>query len=137
MRKKNLVFAIIIMMVMCMTWATTVDPVSQPGENFELLNDKHGFVVGGMKGVKYKEYEVQLKPGAKIFVYTDGVAEATDANNELFGTDRMIEALNKNPEAKPEEVLENIDSAVADFVKDAEQFDDMTMLCLEYHPDKQ
>ena len=49
----------------------------------------------------------------------------------------MIEALNKNPEAKPEEVLENIDAAVADFVKDAEQFDDMTMLCMEYHPDKQ
>jgi serine phosphatase RsbU (regulator of sigma subunit) len=87
-----------------------------------------------MKGVKYGEYEVQLKPGAKIFVYTDGIAEATDANNELFGTDRMIEALNKNQEARPEEVLEDVSSAVADFVKEAEQFDDMTMLCLEYHP---
>ena len=111
--------------------------IKQPGEKFVLLNDKHGFVVGGMKGVKYKEYELQLKPGAKIFVYTDGVAEATDSNNELFGTDRMIEALNKNPDAKPEEVLENVRAGVADFVKDAEQFDDMTMLCLEYHPDKQ
>jgi len=108
--------------------------IKQPGEKFELLNDDHGFVVGGMKGVKYKEYEVQLKPGAKIFVYTDGIAEATDANNEQFGTERMIEALNKNQEAKPEEVLEEVNSAVADFVKEAEQFDDMTMLCMEYHP---
>jgi len=108
--------------------------IKQPGEKFELLNDDHGFVVGGMKGVKYKEYEVQLKPGAKIFVYTDGIAEATAENEEQFGTDRMIEALNKNPDAKPEEVLEEVNAAVADFVKEAEQFDDMTMLCMEYHP---
>ena len=110
--------------------------IKQPGEDFKLLEDKHGFVVGGMKGVKYKEYEVLLKPGAKIFLYTDGVPEATDAENNMFGTDRMVEALNKNPEDPPENILEGIRAAVADFVKDAEQFDDMTMLCLEYHPDK-
>jgi len=109
--------------------------IKQPGGAFELLKDKHGFVIGGMNGVKYKEYEVQIESGAKIFVYTDGVPEATDANNNMFGTDRMVEALNRDPDATPEQILGNVRAAVSEFVKDAEQFDDMTMLCLEYHPD--
>ncbi len=109
--------------------------VRQPDGNFELLKDKHGFVVGGMSGVRYKEYEVQMEPGSKIFLYTDGVPEATDANTEMFGTDRMIEALNRDPAAAPEGVLKNVRTAVNEFVKEAEQFDDLTMLCLEYHPD--
>ena len=110
--------------------------VRQPDGNFELLKDKHGFVVGGMSSVRYREYEVQMEPGSKIFLYTDGVPEATDANTEMFGTDRMIEALNRDPAAAPEGVLKNVRTAVNEFVKDAEQFDDLTMLCLEYHPDK-
>ena len=100
--------------------------------SFELYKDKHGFVIGGMEGVKYKEYELTLTPGSKIFVYTDGVAEATNAENELFGTERMIEALNKDAAAHPETVLENVRNAVDGFVKEAEQFDDLTMLCMEY-----
>ena len=107
--------------------------IRQPGGKFELLKDKHGFVVGGMNGVRYREYEVQLEPGAKFFVYTDGVPEATDANDNMFGADRMVDALNRDPEAPPEKVLENVRAAVNEFVKDAEQFDDLTMLCLEYH----
>ena len=107
--------------------------IRQPGGNFELLKDKHGFVVGGVSGIKYNEYEVRLEPGAKIFLYTDGVPEATDADQNLFGTDRMVEALNIEPEASPEQVLKNVRDSVREFVKDAEQFDDLTMLCLEYH----
>ena len=99
---------------------------------FELFKDKHGFVIGGMEGVRYKNYSVQLEPGAKLFVYTDGVPEATDADNQLFGTDRLVEALNQDPEASPEKLLKNLRRAVDDFVKDAEQFDDLTMLCVEY-----
>ena len=99
---------------------------------FELYKDKHGFVIGGLDGVKYKEYELQLSPGARVFVYTDGVAEATNVENELFGTDRMIKALNTNPGAKAQEILGNVKNAVDGFVKDAEQFDDLTMLCMEY-----
>ena len=99
---------------------------------FELFKDKHGFVIGGMEGVRYKNYSVQLEPGAKLFVYTDGVPEATDADNQLFGTDRLVEALNQDPEASPEKLLKNLRKAVDDFVKDAEQFDDLTMLCVEY-----
>lgn len=104
----------------------------QADGKFELYKDKHGFVIGGMDGVRYKEYEMQLKPGAKLFLYTDGVPEATDANDELFGTDRMLEALNSDLGAKPEDILKNVRAAVDGFVKDAEQFDDLTMLCIDY-----
>ena len=102
------------------------------GGQFELVKDKHGFVIGGMEGMRYKEYELQLTPGAKLFLYTDGVPEATDANKELFGTDRMLAALNADASAVPEKILKQVRGAVDGFVQDAEQFDDLTMLCLEY-----
>lgn len=99
---------------------------------FELLKDKHGLVLGGFDMSKYKEYEIQLHKGDKVFVYTDGVPEATNTNFELYGTDRMIEALNSNPEANPREVLKTVRTSVDQFVGAAEQFDDLTMACLEY-----
>ncbi|MBR1478863.1 MAG: SpoIIE family protein phosphatase [Lachnospiraceae bacterium] len=98
---------------------------------FELLKDKHGFVVGGMEGVKYKDYEFTLERGGTLFVYTDGVAEATNLQNELFGTERMLEALNKEPEASPKQILDNMHSAVDSFVGEATQFDDLTMLAIK------
>ncbi len=104
----------------------------KPDGSFELFKDKHGFVIGGMEGVKYREYELTLEPGSKVFVYTDGVPEATNASQELFGTDRMMSALNAHPDAEPMEILKNVRKAVDGFVLDAEQFDDLTMLCLEY-----
>ena len=104
----------------------------KPGSPFKLLKDKHGFVIGGMPGMKYKDYELQLEPGAKLFLYTDGVTEATDKNNKMFGTDRLVEALNAVCDAEPEEVLHNVRGAIDDFVNGAEQFDDITMLCMEY-----
>ena len=96
------------------------------------MKDKHGFVLGGMDGVRYREYEVVLEPGDKVFLYTDGVPEATDKDLQLFGTDEMLAVLNEDPEAPPETLLNNLHAAVDAFVKDAEQFDDLTMLCLEY-----
>ena len=99
---------------------------------FELFKDRHGFVIGGMPGTKYKEYEIQLRPGDKLFLYTDGVPEATNAAEELFGTARMLDALNEKPEAGAEAILSQVRRAVDAFVGDAEQFDDLTMLCLEY-----
>ncbi len=106
--------------------------IKHPDGSFELFRDKHGFVIGGMDGLQYKEYELQLEPGAKLFVYTDGVPEATNREGEMFGTDRMIDALNKKPEAPPEKLLKNVRKTVDGFVKDAEQFDDLTMLGMEY-----
>ena len=99
---------------------------------FELLKGKHGLVIGAMDGVRYKDYELQLDPGDKLFVYTDGVPEATNAEKALFGIERMLAALNEDADAAPEQLLRNVRGAVDGFVKDAEQFDDLTMLCLEY-----
>ena len=73
-----------------------------------------------------------LEPGSKLFVYTDGVPEATNAAEKLFETGRMLDALNKDTKAEPEQVLKNVRTAVDEFVMDAEQFDDLTMLCIEY-----
>jgi len=99
---------------------------------FDRLNDKHGMLLGEFPDMKYENYEIQLKRGSKIFLYTDGLAEATDENNAMFGIDRTIRALNKDPEASPQQLLWNVQSDVEAFVKQAEQFDDLTMLCLEY-----
>ncbi len=106
--------------------------IRHPHGAFELLNDKHGFVLGGMSGVRYREYTVALEPGARFLVYTDGVAEATNAHEEMFGTDRMLNALNSAAADAPEEIVRSLDGAVSAFVGDAPQFDDLTMLCLAY-----
>lgn len=103
-----------------------------PDGKYELIKDKHGFVIGGMSGMRYKEYELTLKPGSKLFLYTDGIPEATNAKEELFTNERMLNALNKNPDADTQQTLLNVRIAVDEFVQDAEQFDDLTMLCLEY-----
>ena len=94
-------------------------PMINTNGKFELLKDKHGMPVGAFKKTKYKDYELTLKKGDIIFLYTDGVAEATNADNQLFGTDRTLDALNKNPDAAPEELLKNVRAAVDEFVKDA------------------
>ena len=108
-------------------------PVIRRGEGqFELIRDRHGFVIGGMEGMTYKEYEILMEPGASLFLYTDGVVEAEDADRQMFGTNRMLEALNRQPDASPEEVLKNVKEAVEAFVRDEEQFDDLTMMCLLY-----
>lgn len=99
---------------------------------FALYKDRHGFVVGGMAGVRYQNYEVLLSPGDQLFVYTDGVPEATAADGQMFGTDRMIAALNTCADGSPAEILESVQNSVDAFVGDAEQFDDLTMMCLEY-----
>ena len=106
--------------------------LKKPDGAFELVKDKHGFVLGGMKGVKYRDYELKLEKGSKLFLYTDGVPEATDAQGEMFGLERLLSALNERPDDPPEQLLKNVRAAVDGFVKEAEQFDDLTMLCLEY-----
>ena len=108
-------------------------PAVCSGGKFELLEYKHGVALGLFNGVKYTDYEITLKKGDGIFVYTDGVAEANNADKNLFGTDRLIEALNRSPDASPEDILKNVRSAVDGFVKEEPQFDDLTMLCLKYY----
>lgn len=102
------------------------------GKGFEEYKSKHGFVLGGMEGITYRDEEMVLEKGDKIFLYTDGVPEATDANDKLFGTGRMMEALNECEADSCEQILAHIRSRVDEFVGEAPQFDDLTMLCLEY-----
>ncbi len=103
------------------------------GGKFEVFKDKHSLAVGAMDTTVYHEYELELKKGDKLFIYTDGVPEATDADDNMFGSERMLNALNADPDADPETLLKSVKQAVSDFVKDAEQFDDLTMLGFEYH----
>ena len=100
--------------------------------NFELIKYPHGIFVGVNKKARFMNRECELRPGDRIFVYTDGVPEATAADEKMFGETRLEAALNTCPDGTPEEILHAVKSAVDAFVGDAEQFDDLTMLCLEY-----
>ncbi len=99
---------------------------------FHLFRDKHGLVIGGLEKTKYRDYELTLEPGDAVFVYTDGVPEANNINTEMFGLDRLEHSLNKAPKASSKEILEQVRADVDDFAHGAKQFDDLTMLCLEY-----
>ena len=99
---------------------------------FELLRDKHGPVIGFMEDIHFPEYRLLLRPGDRLFVYTDGVPEAADFEGNMFGTGRMIDALNQLPDAGCAKLVSGMSEAISAFVRDAEQFDDITMLCLEY-----
>ena len=114
--------------------------IRRKGGRFELFKDRHGFVLGGLEHVKYKEYTVQLSPGDSLFLYTDGVPESTNGSEKLFGIDRMIDALNRAPDTDAQQMLKDVRSAVDRFVGGAQQFDDLTMLCVRYlepHEDDQ
>jgi sigma-B regulation protein RsbU (phosphoserine phosphatase) len=106
--------------------------IKAPDGDFEFYLDKHGFVIGGMPGIKYKDYEIKLEKRSKLFIYTDGVAEATSESDELFGIERTVAALNKAKDGNPESILESVKKDVDSFVGGAPQFDDLTMLCFEF-----
>ncbi|MBQ3327153.1 MAG: SpoIIE family protein phosphatase [Clostridia bacterium] len=100
--------------------------------SFEFQKDRHGFVLGGMNGSRYKEDTYVLQPGDSLFVYTDGVAEASNAEDELFGMDRMLTSLNKSPHASPDELIGILMDDIREFAGDREQFDDITMLAFRF-----
>lgn len=99
---------------------------------FERVIDEHGMPVGFLEEAEYEEYELKLVPGDKLFVYTDGLAEATNIEENMYGTGRILDVLNQKPESTCEQMLTHIWTDVAEFVNGAEQFDDLTMLALEY-----
>ena len=96
------------------------------------MRDKHGLVIGAMEGIRYRDTEITLQPDAKLFLYTDGVPEATDVKNKQYGTDRMIQALREAQQKTPQEILTHVTESVKDFTRGADQFDDITMLCVHY-----
>ena len=102
------------------------------GAGFEPYKIRAGFVLAGMEGIRYRCGSMQLEPGDRIFQYTDGVTEATNKANELYGMERLQTVLCQNISLAPSELLLKIKSDIDTFVGDAPQFDDITMLCLEY-----
>ena len=101
--------------------------------SFEYLKVRAGFVLAGMEGVKYRKNELQLAPSDVIYLYTDGVTEATNLNDELYGEDRLLALLNTNKEASMEELCKLVKDDVFAFAGEAPQFDDITMLALKYN----
>ena len=101
---------------------------------FEYLKTRPGFVLAGMEGVRYRVGELMLCPGDRLFLYTDGVPEATNGENKLYGEDRLLAFMNKNSSAKATEFLPALKANIDEFVGEAPQFDDITMLMLDYKP---
>jgi len=100
-------------------------------KGFSYLKTKKGFVLGGLEGFKYEKQEMDIAPGDKIFLYTDGVTEANDLDHNLYGEDRLLQCVNKNKKKNAQKLLESISADVDKFVGDAEQSDDITMLCFQ------
>ena len=99
--------------------------------DFFLVDDDH-LALAAMEGISFREHEFRLDPGDYLFVYTDGVPEATNKNGKLFGTERMVQALNEKEDAAPDELLPHVKTRVDEFVGDAPQFDDLTMLGIKW-----
>jgi len=110
--------------------------VMRAGEGYTLFKDKHGLALGAMEDVRFTEYEMKLNPGDRLFVYTDGVPEAIDVDEQQYGTDRLTQKLNAMQEAPMKELLPAVRADVADFAGQAEQFDDITMLGFAYFGEK-
>lgn len=105
--------------------------VMRKGGAYEIIQDTQDFVLGGLEGMVYARREMTLAPGDKLFLYTDGVPEATNASDELWGEERMVETLNRCTEDTTKQTLVKVKEAADTFVGEAAQFDDMTMLCFE------
>ncbi len=107
--------------------------LKKAGGQYELIKDKHGLVIGAMESSVYGEYELQFEPGASLFLYTDGLAEAVNSDHQMFGTDRILEKLNIDPERSPETILQDMKKAVSDYTQSTELSDDLTLMCMTYH----
>ena len=100
--------------------------------NFEYLRERTGFVLAGMDGIKYRQNSFKLSPGDRIFLYTDGVTESTNEHEELYGEERLQHFLNTHETGHTEEILDALRKDLRDFSNEAPQFDDITMLLLDY-----
>ncbi len=107
--------------------------ICRKGGTYELLKTKQSPAVATMEDLRFRGYEFELEAGDSIYLYTDGVAEATNIHNELYGTDRMLNALNDTVNMPVAGVLETLKRSVDDFTGEAPQFDDITMLSLRYY----
>ena len=106
--------------------------IKRANGEFEYLKTRAGFVLAGMEGVRYKVFELTLSRGDRLFLYTDGVPEATNSENKLYGEDRLLSFMNKNASAEATEFLPALKADIDEFVGEAPQFDDITMLMFDY-----
>ena len=104
--------------------------------SYELVKYRHSMAIAMMPGVSYEDHEIQLRPGDRIFVYTDGLPEARRGDGEFYGTDRLINALNSEPNAEARKTIDNVTADMNSFVAGAEQFDDVTMLVFDFYGDE-
>lgn len=98
---------------------------------FEYLKARSGLVLAGMDGIKYRRNEINLLPGDRVYLYTDGVTEATNSQTKLYGEDRLKSTLDSIDISNCKAVCEGVFDSVTEFVDGAEQFDDITMLSFE------
>ena len=103
-------------------------PILYHGGQFSYLTEKPNFILAGMSGVPYKEYSLQIEKDDRLFIYTDGVTEATDSNEKLFGEERLMKAIQGTQSLNAPDTLVKIRKDIDAFAGDAEQFDDITML---------
>jgi sigma-B regulation protein RsbU (phosphoserine phosphatase) len=108
--------------------------IKRANGEFEYLKTRAGFVLAGMEGVRYRVGELTLSPGDRLFLYTDGVPEATNTENKLYGEDRLLAFMNKNDATEATEFLPALKANIDEFVGEAPQFDDITMLMFDYKP---
>ena len=109
-------------------------PVIKHDGKVDYLRSKAGFVLAGFEGFKYKQNELQLEKGDKIFLYTDGITESQTKDHELYGEERLLKCLRSLVTENVTEAIYAVKSDIAEFIGDAEQFDDMTMLAFDYTP---
>lgn len=106
--------------------------ISNKRGDFKQYKVKNGFVLAGIEDIRYQSGSYQMEEGDRLFQYTDGVTEATNARNELYGMSRLEHVLNRSRELELEPLLHAVRSDIDDFVGGAPQFDDITMICLEF-----
>jgi sigma-B regulation protein RsbU (phosphoserine phosphatase) len=101
----------------------TVEPITQEG----------GFLLGMVEGMEYDSHKIVLRPGDTVLLYTDGVTEAMTADGQLYGDERLVEALQQSDGAAPKAMLDALQTKLVDFAGGAPQADDITMLALRYN----
>lgn len=98
-----------------------------------LLQTKSGLVLAGMEDFRYKTHEMLLQSGDVLFLYTDGVTEATTKEEALFGEERLLDCLDHTGAASTDAIVRGVKDSIDSFVQDNDQFDDITMLCLKWN----
>jgi len=122
-------------MMRCCNAGHEYPAVMRAGGGYELLKDQHGMMLGVFEDNSLTEYEIRMNPGDRIFVYTDGIPEAENEKKEQYGTDRLLQQLNRQKDADQKTVLEGLLQDIRKFTGAVEQFDDITMLGLTYKGD--